>query len=80
MSCQEYNIGDVLTDKQGNRILVKKFTYGYRFDGVPFLAYNGVILKKDGTPKKNGDTLTMHRSNIVTPPTVKNTNKEEDLV
>jgi hypothetical protein len=61
-----YKVGDKFTDHIGT-ILIEKIGYVYRlWDGdSPCCIYNGPELKKDGTPKKNGDKRTAYQTNDV---------------
>jgi len=62
-SNRKYNIGDKVTDHIGS-IIVEKFRVTINIEGLPENVYIGPELKKDGTPKKNGDVRPIYESNI----------------
>jgi cell shape-determining protein MreC len=60
-----YKIGDVITDHIGS-IQIESFKVAKVFNGdASEMVYFGVELKKDGTPKKNGDKRNVFQSNII---------------
>lgn len=59
-----YKIDDVITDHIGS-IKISKMKAHSGFYSIPEMMYFGVELKKDGTPKKNGDLRWVHQSNIL---------------
>lgn len=63
-----YKVGDVFTDHVGS-IIIEKMTYSlggtsFGFDRACMI-YEGVELKKDGTPKKNNPKRSAWQSNDV---------------
>jgi hypothetical protein len=61
-----YKIGDKFTDHIGT-ILIEKINYTFRMGPLsnPGCIYFGPELKKDGTPKKNGDKRRAWQSNDI---------------
>jgi len=60
-----YKVGDKFTDHIGT-ILIEKISYAYStIYGSPGCVYFGPELKKDGTPKKNGDKRKAWQSNDI---------------
>ncbi len=60
-----YKIGDKFTDHIGT-ILIEKITYSHSIlSSAPNCVYFGPELKKDGTPKKNGDKRKAWQSNDI---------------
>ena len=55
-----YKIGDVFTDHIGS-VLIEKIEYWYSDPAC--CSYFGTELKKDGTPKKNGEKRTAYQCN-----------------
>lgn len=59
------SIGDVLTSKRAN-IKVTKYSMNYTDKRVPYLAYIGVILKKDGNPRKDCEKILIYPHEVMT--------------
>jgi hypothetical protein len=60
-----YKVGDKFTDHIGT-ILIEKISYAYStIYGSLGCVYFGPELKKDGTPKKNGDKRKAWQSNDI---------------
>jgi hypothetical protein len=60
-----YKIGDKFTDHIGT-ILIEKITYSHSIlSSAPNCVYFGPELKKDGTPKKNGNKRKAWQSNDI---------------
>jgi hypothetical protein len=60
-----YKIGDKFTDHIGTILIEKISYYYYSLGGDPCCTYYGSELKKDGTPKKNGDKRKAYQSNDI---------------
>lgn len=58
-----YKIGDVFTDHIGS-VLIESI--GYWYSTPACCLYFGTELKKDGTPKKNGEKRWAYQSNDLT--------------
>ena len=58
-----YKIGDKVTD-HANSIIIEKIKYHISLTGIPCAVYYGAELKKDGTPKKNGNKTYVYQSNL----------------
>lgn len=58
-----YKIGDKVTD-HANSIIIEKIKYHISLTGIPCAVYYGAELKKDGTPKKNGNKICVYQSNL----------------
>ena len=58
-----YKIGDKVTD-HANSIIIEKIKYHMSLYGFPCAVYYGPELKKDGTPKKNGNKTYVYQSNL----------------
>lgn len=58
-----YTIGDKVTD-HANSIIIEKIKYHISLTGIPCAVYYGPELKKDGTPKKNGNKTYVYQSNL----------------
>ena len=62
-----YKIGDKVTDHYQNvSIRIEKIDYHLSLYGTPCAVYYGPELKKDGTPKKNGNKMYVYQSNLKT--------------
>ena len=58
-----YKIGDKVTD-HANSIIIEKIKYHILLTGIPCAVYYGSELKKDGTPKKNGNKTYVYQINL----------------
>ena len=58
-----YKIGDKVTDHACS-IIIEKIKYHISLSGFPCAVYYGPELKKDGTPKKNGNKTYVYQSNL----------------
>ena len=58
-----YKIGDVVTDHVCS-IIIEKIKYHISLSGFPCAVYYGPELKKDGTPKKNGNKTYVYQINL----------------
>ena len=58
-----YKIGDKVTD-HANSIIIEKIKYHISLTGIPCAVYYGPELKKDGTPKKNGNKTYVYQINL----------------
>ena len=58
-----YKIGDKVTDHACS-IIIEKIKYHISLCGTPCAVYYGPELKKDGTPKKNGNKTYVYQSNL----------------
>lgn len=58
-----YKIGDKVTD-HANSIIIEKIKYHISLHGTPSAVYYGSELKKDGTPKKNGNKTYVYQINL----------------
>ena len=58
-----YKIGDKVTDHACS-IIIEKIKYHISLCGFPCAVYYGPELKKDGTPKKNGNKTYVYQSNL----------------
>ena len=58
-----YKIGDKVTD-HANSIIIEKIKYHISLTGIPCAVYYGSELKKDGTPKKNGNKTYVYQINL----------------
>jgi hypothetical protein len=58
-----YTIGDKVTD-HANSIIIEKIKYHISLTGIPCAVYYGAELKKDGTPKKNGNKMYVYQCNL----------------
>ena len=58
-----YQIGDVVTDHVCS-IIIEKIDYQIPLHGTPCAVYYGPELKKDGTPKKNGNKTYVYQCNL----------------
>ena len=58
-----YKIGDKVTDHVCS-IIIEKIKYHMSLSGFPCAVYYGPELKKDGTPKKNGNKTYVYQSNL----------------
>ena len=58
-----YKIGDKVTDHVCS-IIIEKIKYHMSSSGFPCAVYYGPELKKDGTPKKNGNKTYVYQSNL----------------
>ena len=62
-----YKIGDKVTDHYQNvSIRIEKIDYHLSLYGTPCAVYYGPELKKDGTPKKNGNKTYIYQTNLKT--------------
>lgn len=62
-----YKIGDKVTDHyQDVSIRIEKIKYHISLYGTPCAVYYGSELKKDGTPKKNGNEACVYQCNLKT--------------
>ena len=60
-----YKIGDKVTDPyQEVSIIIEKIKYHISLYGFPCAVYYGPELKKDGTPKKNGNKTYVYQINL----------------
>ena len=60
-----YKIGDKVTDHYQNvSIRIEKIKYHISLSGFPCAVYYGPELKKDGTPKKNGNKMYVYQCNL----------------
>lgn len=60
-----YKIGDKVTDHYQNvSIRIEKIKYHLSLYGFPCAVYYGPELKKDGTPKKNGNKTYIYQTNL----------------
>lgn len=57
------NVGDIVTDQIGS-VKVESISVSANF-GSPCCLYNGIELKKDLKPKKNGSRRSVYQSNII---------------
>ena len=60
-----YKNGDKVTD-HANSIIIEKIKYHISLTGIPCAVYYGSELKKDGTPKKNGNEACVYQCNLKT--------------
>jgi hypothetical protein len=62
-----YKIGDIISDSVGSiKVDLIQHTIGGTFIGkYPQCVYSGIELKKDLTPKKNGDRRKVFQSSII---------------
>ena len=58
-----YKIGDKVTDHACS-IIIEKIKYHISLSGFPCAVYYGPELKKDGTPKKNGNKTYVYQTNL----------------
>ena len=58
-----YKIGDKVTDHVCS-IRIEKIKYHISLYGTPCAVYYGPELKKDGTPKKNGNKTYIYQTNL----------------
>ena len=58
-----YKIGDKVTDHACS-IIIEKIKYHISLCGFPCAVYYGPELKKDGTPKKNGNKTYVYQTNL----------------
>ena len=58
-----YKIGDKVTDHVCS-IIIEKIKYHISLSGFPCAVYYGPELKKDGTPKKNGNKTYVYQFNL----------------
>lgn len=58
-----YKIGDKVTDHVCS-IIIEKIIYHISSYGTPCAVYYGPELKKDGTPKKNGNKTYIYQTNL----------------
>lgn len=58
-----YKVGDVFTDHLGS-IVVEKIYFQYSYN-KPCCVYHGTALKKDGSPRKNGEKRQAWQSNDI---------------
>ena len=58
-----YKIGDKVTDHACS-IIIEKIKYHISLQGTPCAVYYGSELKKDGTPKKNGNKTYVYQINL----------------
>ena len=54
-----FKVGDILKN-HNTTILVDENKVGRNFHGIPYMVYHGLELKKDLTPKKNGNRDSIH--------------------
>lgn len=59
-----YKTGDKVTDHIGT-IVIEKISYSVGLYGKPEAKYYGLVLKKDGTPKKITERRCVFQSNIL---------------
>ena len=63
LSNNPYKIGDILQRKEAYIIKIDKITVDINSYGIPGCVYHGPELKKDLTPKKNGNRESIWQSN-----------------
>lgn len=59
MTNKQFAVGQILKNHNAT-ILVDEYKIGRDFNGIPYIVYYGVELKKDLTPKKNGNRESIH--------------------
>ena len=60
-----HEIGDVITDHFGSIKILSIGVYTNNIDSrIPECTYEGIVLKKDGSPTKKGETRVVYQSNI----------------
>lgn len=69
VSNNPYKTGDIVTDKHGTSILIEKADVRISSNtndghGVPTCVYYGPVLKKDGTPRKDGKYEEIWQTNV----------------
>lgn len=61
-----HKIGDIITDSTGSiQIEGIRFNWGEPWDNKPFAVYIGTVLKKDGTPRKDGEKRIVHQHWVI---------------
>ncbi len=63
LSQNTHNIGDIIKDHT-DTIKIDKILPSLTLGGYPECVYYGPLLKKDGTPKKNGNRGSIYQSCI----------------
>jgi hypothetical protein len=63
-------VGDVVTDRSGS-IKVSFIECDVEFYNIPSIIYGGVILKKDGTPRKSDARRTILQKSLITETVIK---------
>lgn len=58
-----HKVGDVISD-HSITIKIQKISVSFGSQRIPQCVYDGIILKKDGTPNVRGKTDTVYQANI----------------
>ena len=59
LSNKRFLKGDIIKN-HNYTILIDEYKLGRDFNGIPYMVYYGLELKKDLTPKKNGSRGSIH--------------------